>query len=287
MKRTSAHPGKKNLLPSIYDAIFCLLFLAVLSLGLPSCAPKKPGAPMKADPPWTNFIHLQNTLQTVDSFSIRTSINYSSAKHKHRVIMRIFGKMGYPIRMDIQAGIGRTISIWREDEGLWQAYFPEEKRMYNAIDGQVGVRSLGFPSPFDLKELAHVLQGHILPVLPAGPVREEIRGANARISFARSSRINSLVVDRQGRARELRGAGGWRVVFDYRDASPYSHKISMDMENGEKAVIRIKSVSPGTFGTDLAINPPKGTEIVNIAPPARVQTGPTKGTPPEKPGNPE
>ena len=246
-----------------HQALIVLILFLLLAL-LPSCAPQPAPVTPDISSYWTTFVRHQNAIDPLNDFSIRTSINYRSTTSKHRVIMRLFGSLDYPIRMDLEAGIGRTISMWREDADIWQAYFPEEKRMYTAGEAKNGVRSLGFPSPFDLRELALVLQGKLAPLLPEHPAREELQETGSKIFFARPDRIAWLLVDPQGRPLELQGAEGWRVDFDYRDASPYSQKISMVMDETTSAVIRIKSIGPGTFTTDLAMELPEDTEIIDI-----------------------
>jgi hypothetical protein len=173
--------------------------------------------------------------------------------------------------MDLEAGIGRTISMWREETDIWQAYFPGEKKMYTSSDARFGVQSLGFPCPFDLRELSLVLQGKLAAILPDKPVREKLQDTESRIFFAQPARIESIRVDHLGRVLELVGSRGWRVVFDYQDASLYSRKISIFMDDTTSAVIRVKSIGPGNFSTDLAIELPDGTQTINIdtIPPVR------------------
>jgi len=234
----------------------------------------------KTSSSWTVFTRQQTTIKPLNNFSIKTSINYSSREHKHRMIMRLFGRLDYPIRMDLEAGIGRTISLWREEIDIWQAYFPEEKKMYTSSDAKFGVQSLGFPCPFDLRELSLILQGKLVTILPAQPVRHILQDTGSRIFFAQPARMESIRVDPLGRVLELVGSKGWRVVFDYRDASLYSHKISMFMDDTTSAVIRVKSIGPGTFTTDLAIELPDGTETINIVTIPPVLTNETNAPPP-------
>jgi hypothetical protein len=255
-----------------------LLFLFLFLVSLTACAPRlQTGAPEIASY-WTVFKRQQKTLKPLDNFSIKTSINYSSKEHKHRMIMRLFGRLDYPIRMDLEAGIGRTISMWREETDIWQAYFPGEKKMYTASDARFGVQSLGFPCPFSLRELSLVLQGKLVTILPDQPAREQLQDTGSRIFFAQPTRIESIHVDQLGRVLELIGSKGWKVVFDYQDASLYSYKISMIMDDTTRAIIRVKSTGPGHFTTDLAIELPDGTETINIDTFSPVRTNETNAT---------
>ena len=246
----------------IYGTV-CLLCCVILSL-LAGCAPQKPVQRPHQDTLWTLFLQKQTALPKIRGFAIRASINYTSARQRHRVIMRLYGDLDYPIRMDLEAGIGRTISVWREDASSWQAYLPEENRLYLARDGKTGARSLGFPSPFDLKELAQVLQGNIASVLPPDPVAGTPKNGEHYLFFPARSRISKVLLDTQARVIEIYGKKGWTVSFDYQESSPYSKKIIMTMEDDTRATLRIKSITSSTFATDLAISLEDNTEIIRL-----------------------
>lgn len=240
-----------------------------------ACAPRPPQITPAGSSPWERFNQQQAAITPLEHFSIRTSINYSSPRSKHRVIMRLFGNLHYPIRMDLEAGIGRTISIWREDGALWQAYFPREQRMYTASNAHTGLERLGFPSPFGLKELAMILQGKIAPLLPHQPIQEEGQPTGNLVVFPDTSRITSLLLDDRGRALELRGAKGWRVAFDYREASPYAYTMRMVMNATTRATLWIKAVEPGSLTTDMTMHLPHDTETVSLDTPQGLPPEPT------------
>lgn len=244
-------------------AVLCAVVCVVVCL-FAGCAPQKSPRQLQQDTLWALFLQQQADLPMTREFAIRASINYSSSRQKHRVIMRLYGNLTYPIRMDLEAGIGRTISIWREDASSWQAYLPEENRLYLARDGKTGARSIGFPTPFDLKELAQVLQGNILSVLPPNPVSAMSQDGGQYLFFPASNRIAKILLDAQARVVEIYGKNGWTVHFDYQESSPYSQKVIITMENDTQATLRIKSVASRTFDTDLAISLEEHTEIIHL-----------------------
>ena len=239
----------------------CILMAGCL---LSACAPKRPLPRPAGTDLWQKFQRHQASLTPLHSFSIRASINYTSTTQKHRVIMRLYGTLEYPIRMDLQAGIGRTISIWREDASRWQGYFPEENRIYLARDGKTGARCLGFPTPFDLRELALILQGDITSVLTPDLIPERVDGQGRYFHFSPDSRISGILLDENGRTRELYGKKGWRVGFDYEGSSAYSQKINIVMDNATQAVVRIKAIREQTFATDLSISLAEQTQTIRL-----------------------
>ncbi len=254
----------KPFISGVYPCCLAWGFLVTVCLAtLTACAPKPHPTPPGISP-WATFVRHQKALEPLQHFVLKTSINYTSAQHTHRVIMRLFGNLDYPIRMDLTAGMGQTLSMWREDTSLWQAYFPQEKRLYTAQDPRHGVQVLGFPSPFDLRELALVLQGNLMPLLPDQPVHTLCEEAETTIFFDQSGRVAWLRLDSLGRALELQGTQGWRVVFDHQETSPYSHKISMIMDATTRAIIRVKSLAPAVSALDLALGLPDDTETINL-----------------------
>ena len=260
MRTTCRVPGR-SLFPRKVQQLVAVVLLVGCVL---ACAPRPSRIIPEGSSPWARFIRQQEAITPLEDFSIRASINYSSPRSKHRVIMRLFGSLHYPLRMDLEAGIGRTISMWREEASLWQAYFPQERRMYTASNAHKGLQRLGFPSPFDLRELAMILQGKLAPLLPDQPVREEEQPAGSQVIFDRTSRIASLLLDATGRVQELRGTTGWQVAFDYPETSPYASSIRMVMNATTRATLRVKSVEPGSLTTDLTMHLPEDTETISL-----------------------
>ncbi len=253
---------RRSSVPGLRPAACIALML--LFLTLTSCAPKSVVSIPKPSSCWAAFLDHQKSLALLTHFSIRTSINYTSGKHTHRVIMRLFGSLEYPVRMNLEAGMGQTLSTWYEGTDLWQAYFPREQRLYTAKNARKGIEALGFPSPFELKELALILQGSIASLLPEQPAREEVFAGGSKIFFARPCRVAWMLMDASGRVLELRGASDWHVVFDGSEASPYSRTIVMTMDETTRAVIRIKSVKPAQFSSELFLEYPQDTEVIDL-----------------------
>ena len=221
-----------------------LLFL-ILFLG---CAPKKPAPEQSPSALWSRF--WRNQAQNILSFKIKTSINYSSARHKNRILATIWGNLNYPIRMNIKAGIGQTISLWLEDMHLWQAYFPAQRTLYFHPDGQKGATALGYPTPFNLKELAMILLGHYRSIVPDQFDKVELKNGLWIFSWADTgdcpyrSKVKKLALNELARPVFLTGDRWQAKLNQYvqEQNNVYAQKIILLLPRSEQAIIRIKSL---------------------------------------------
>ena len=239
-----------------------LLFL-ILFLG---CAPKKPAPEQSPSALWSRF--WKNQAQNILSFKIKTSINYSSARHKNRILATIWGNLNYPIRMNIKAGIGQTISLWLEDMHLWQAYFPAQKTLYFHPDGQKGATALGYPTPFNLKELAMILLGHYRSIVPDQFDKVELKNGLWIFSFDLRCKVKKIVLNEQARPVFISG-DKWQAKFSQYVQSSiyYAKKIILHLPGSEQAIIRVKSLqinkTPWKM-QQLALNLPEDTIYIRM-----------------------
>ncbi len=109
--------------------------LAAMVLLAASCArhvSRTPGAP--AGILWQSFQEArQRATLTGPGLSARASLQYDGPGRKSRVVLKLWGDLGYPLRLDMEAGIGASIAMLREDAQGWTAYFPQSgEAMVNA-----------------------------------------------------------------------------------------------------------------------------------------------------------
>ncbi|WP_457571894.1 hypothetical protein [Desulfovulcanus sp.] len=243
--------------------VIIFLFL-ILFLG---CTPKKPAPEQSPSALWSRF--WRNQTQNILSFKIKTSINYSSARHKNRILATMWGNLNYPIRMNIEAGIGQTISLWREDMHLWQAYFPTQKTLYIHPDGQKGATALGYPTPFNLKELAMILLGHYRSIVPDQFDKVELKNGLWVFSFDSRSKVKKLALSELARPVFLTGDKWQAKLNQYiqEQNNVYAQKIILLLPRSEQAVIRIKSVQIKKIlweDQQLALNLPEDTIYIRM-----------------------
>ena len=231
----------------------CIISLgAVLSLiiGLQACAPltgpREPLSPPQPAQVWKSF---QNDFASRGDlpFWLKASLNYSGPEDSRRSIFEFWGNTGLPLRLDLKAGMGITVSLWRIDAQGWLAYYPDQETAYTHPDSGLALKRLGFPSPFSLQDLARILTGQTAACLPpsfqeAGPKT----GGQTEFRFGPSSRVQSLVLDAQGNVLSMAGSRpfSWSLrITDYDAHSRHPIARTYRLETPRhKAVVRLKDI---------------------------------------------
>ena len=230
-----------------------ILFLwALLSLivGLQACAPltapREEISFSQANRVWKRFQQDFASREDVP-FWIKASLNYSGPEESRRSILELWGNTSLPLRLDLKAGLGITVSLWRIDTQGLLAYYPDQETAYTHQDSGFALKRLGFPSPFSLQELAYLLTGQSAACLPPS-FEQTIPQSNEHIEyrFTGSSRVQSLVLDQRGQLISMAGSQPfpWTIkISDYQEDSQILVARTYRLETAQhKAVVRIKDI---------------------------------------------
>ncbi|WP_291321879.1 hypothetical protein [Desulfonatronospira sp.] len=218
--------------------IFCCVLLLAAA-----CAPKRPPVERPPGVVWEDFWSRTPSYQEDQPFFIRGSVNYSTSREQRRVQAVIWGFAGYPVRMDLSAGFGQTVSMWLEDKFRWEAYNPGENTRYVHHDGSRGATLLGFPTPMDLRQTSLVLLGDFQHLIPGRYNRVESRDNMWKYYFDNSN-VTSVLLDQQGNLQWVAG-DGWQVEFkgyEQENGLFYFSRLDMQLSGDREAVIRIQAV---------------------------------------------
>lgn len=219
-------------------AMFCLL----LTLA-PGCAPKKPPADRPPQVVWNEFLSGMTEFFPERSFLISASVTYITPGQRNRVQSSLWGRIGYPVRMDLSAGFGQTIAMWHEDEQIWEAYFPRDNIKYVHHDGSMGASMLGYPTPLDLMQTTKVLLGDFRGLIPDS--FHEVKDYNGMWKYYfKDQDVQSVVLTRDGSVSSIAGQG-WKVELSSRKDEELFHyysRIDMRLSENESALIRIRSI---------------------------------------------
>jgi outer membrane biogenesis lipoprotein LolB len=223
----------------------------IAALFLAGCTVRPPAVPVQADLPWTAFSRRMDSLPPMPGFSARMSVTTITDDGGHRLTADFWGTPAHPLRLDLQAGIGKTVSMLREDNLALKAYLPGENRVYHHPDPRTGTRLLGLKTPFSLAELADILRGNWSVVVPHDFRRVEATPNQSwRYLFGPEARIASAVIDAGGRVLEVRTRTGWTLTLDRFPEPPavypVAEKLTLTETDGDRIIIRIKSYTPRT-----------------------------------------
>ena len=225
-----------------------LAFVAFILVLLAGCMVRPPQVPIPADRPWRAFTAQMMAVEEIPGFSARMSITTISGDGGHRMTAEFWGTPTLPLRLDLQAGIGRTVSMIREDGLNLQAYVPDSNRVYHHPDSKTGITLLGLDTPFSLAELAGIIAGDWARIIPADFSRAlSAEAGTRRYEFDTDPRIAAVVLDDTGRVLQVAGRKGWTLLLeqfpDPPARRPVAGRLTVTGGNGDRLVIRIKSFS--------------------------------------------
>ncbi len=263
---------------SLSPLLVCLLLGMALSALLCSCAPTSAPGPESPeveklphpDDIWKSFRSSEPDARAV-SFSLSAAMHYSSPKDKGRVVILFWGNLDYPLRLDLQTGLGQTLSYWREDAGGFTAYLPDKKSAYLHKNGRLGMAAFGIKLPFTLRQMALLLNGAWGELAPehyttVRPVKDK----GYLFEFEAFDESYTLLIDLAGRPIEMRTSGvlPWKISFsgslDLPGLEKLPKKISMTQTADQKAVLVLKKLeqSPNAYPKDkLELELPPDTDI--------------------------
>lgn len=219
-----------------------IILIVLLTLSM-ACAPKTVTLERPAHFVWKDMHNRIQTLPEDQPFLINASITYISPQDRNRLQAAVWGRLDYPVRMDLSAGFGQTVTMWYEDPFEWQAYFPGENTKYHHYDGRIGASYIGYASPFNLRTTARILLGDLRGLIPSEYYGFSRCNGCWEYSF-QDSWIQSLTVSMNGELLSMSGHD-WKVEFSgytIVDQAAYYSRLEMHLPGDEKIIIRIRSV---------------------------------------------
>jgi len=205
-------------------------------------------------------------------FSVRASAMYENPEQSSRVVLRMWGRTDFPIRLDVQAGIGAMLAHWREDEHGWGGYAPGREQAFVARDVRAGAEMMGMLMPLRLDSLARMLAGCWQDIVPPDYDRAVLAGDEPEYVFqqGQSRFVLRLAMDGRPIVFSRIAPQGWSVRIDQWMDSPGSSPRRLTLRQGDQsAVLRLRSVDffvdPWT-PSELALDLPAGTTFFSPAP---------------------
>lgn len=234
------------------NLIIRILSFFALALLVWGCAPKVIPVERPASIVWEQFQADIKGLDPGQEFILSASVAYITPTGRNRVQSSIWGTTGYPIRMDISAGFGQTIAMWHEDHELWEAYFPRENTKYIHRDGSIGASMLGYPTPLNLRQTVQVLLGSFEGLVPDNFQKYEPVDGMWQFYF-NDHEVKSMVIAQDGSVNSISGHG-WNIEFNGLNVDgehSYYSRIEMNLSQGERALIRVRSVRTDALNLDV------------------------------------
>ena len=221
-------------------ALLLAVFLAA------ACTPKAKLDAPAAQAQWSSFLAAGGA--PAKAFTLSASLNLNSPQKSTRVLLKFWGNLDRPLRLDITASMGGTFAMWREDSLGWVALYPMANQAFTHPDTRKGLNKLGMPFPFGMKELAGVISGNFTALLPATYQNVKTTDKGMVYTLATPCPVASVILDFEGNPIHLTGRGvePWNVdLADYSQvdgARSLAHKITLTTPGGVTALFRVKKL---------------------------------------------
>jgi len=262
-------------IPSPAAPVLKALALTVMVLLAAACARLSP--PVEDTPArvlWQSFQDARrHAADAGPALSARASLQYNGPKRKSRVLLKLWGDLGYPLRLDMEAGIGASIAFLREDDAGWIAYFPRSGEAVVSPDPRRGLWSLGVDAPLSLADLAGLVAGTYQGLAPDRYDSAEPTGDGGwTYAFQESGPVSRMTLDALARPVSMAGRwadGPWEMTLTaYDDGDTpgrMARKMTLERPPDTRVIIRIKeheqrlaSWPPEAMTLEL----PSGTRII-------------------------
>jgi outer membrane biogenesis lipoprotein LolB len=248
--------------------------LLIVCALLGACGPKPPPAgydePDRVSVVWSLFQASFVQDCHPEDFSLRASVNFSAPDRHSRFIVSMWGRTDFPIRLDVQAGVGAMLAHWREDREAWLGYLPASREAYVADTAQEGAWTTGLFMPVRLDALAQLLLGCWQTLIPLEYEAVRLAGDTLEFHVTGHSTPLTLVLAFDGRPVSVRGPehGGWTVSVDQWESDPPSRPRRISLIQGDQsAMIRVQrletSVDPWR-DEDLRLDVPPGSTVWTV-----------------------
>jgi hypothetical protein len=289
--------------PKFICVLFALLVLLKACAGVQTPPPAVPAEEQGASGDrgaaiWQRFRERAEKAEALSGpFRLRAGLRYTDAAggtQRASALLWGNGKSGdpFPLRLDLQAGMGVTAAKIREDAQSTLVYVPRENaallyhgpqraRQYAQTGGETDSRqpssgdtpeeSLGVPLPLSPAELALLLTGCggtlFLPPGGSGAVPESRPVPGGRRYALRNAALpGELELSAEGAPLRWRGNNGWAIeIEEAADDNPLRpDRLRIAHAGGRSVLIEVREterVSPHYSGEQLSLALPPGTAL--------------------------
>lgn len=217
------------------------LLLLGLCLLCFACA-KRPQAPMAPDMQHELWQDMQALSGIQGPYRDQLSMRFGKEGETRRVTAIIWGNNDKELRLDVMAGVGSVIAKIRQDGDHFLIYTPREDKAYFHEGASRPLLRAGVPVPFDLGQLAALLNGHYEQLFGA-KYESAAAGSKGGIDYAIGGKLaGTLTLGEKGLPLAWRQKkGGWTLNLGYDETSPLlPRSLKLTNDKGQRAIILVK-----------------------------------------------
>lgn len=272
-----------------------VLALVVTIAALAGCGVTGKGTVKTLDPAmtetasdsWEAFLKASRNAEALSGpFRLSANLHYAGDEGTQRVSAYFWGNGGesnaYPLRLDIQSGMGTVMAAAREDASYFMAYIPSDNAAYLSPSGTGSLEAFGVPVPFSLADLALLFNGRYERFFLEGEdhthaVPAAYQDKDGRIIFEldekNGARFAGLLImgsDGLPLSWTERGENGWTLLIDYPSDSTRTtpRRVRFQHKGGKQATVVVRGLSRTEpfRPQQLELTFPQGTEIRILQP---------------------
>lgn len=241
------------------------ILVVFLALFLCACAGKKPPIQESAmDEPW---MLMQTASEEAGNrpYRLQVSLRFGEEGNTRRVTALIWGNNEENLRLDIMAGVGAIIAKISQNGNKFLLI--ADDKAYEHEGANKPLLRIGMPLPFDLNQLAALLNGRYADFFGKEYVSAEMRNGNPVYELSGPA-AGELELNAEGLPLTWKqGGAGWRLEFAYgENFLPRTLKLANGQ--GKKAIllVRQRHFPAEPFPPEqMELELPEGVEVMPLS----------------------
>lgn len=197
------------------------------------------------------------------------SLRFGKEGDTRRVTAILWGNNEEALRLDVMAGVGAVIAKILENGSHFLVCAPRENKAYFHEGDARPLLKVGVPLPFDLSQLAGLLNGRYAAVFGKDYASAAMGSKGAEYELA-GKLAGELLLDENGLPLRWRQkTGGWSLAISYEeDESGLPRRLELNNVNGQRAILLVKErEKPAQAFTaeQMRLEPPPGARLLPLS----------------------
>ncbi|MBE6441985.1 MAG: hypothetical protein E7022_06585 [Desulfovibrio desulfuricans] len=177
-------------------------------------------------------------------YRLQMSLRFGTEGDTRRVTAVFWGNSSRELRLDVMAGVGAVVAKILEDGQHFLVYSPGDNKAYFHQGANKPLLQVGVPVPFNLEQLADLLNGRYAEALGGRHVAAALNADGTARYDMEGRPGGSVTLNGQGLPvawREHANGKGWTMEILYTDdGAPLPRRLNLTHSNGKRAVVLVK-----------------------------------------------
>lgn len=198
-------------------------------------------------------------------YRIQLSLRFGEEGDTRRITAILWGQDNI-VRLDAMAGVGAIIAKIRDENDRFLLFIPQEHKAYEHSGNNKPLLRIGTPLPFNLIQLAALLNGNYEEVFGRDAIFQGMSDQN--FEFKLNSNPGGILVINGNGAPVKWQNNEWRLSVILEDDNYLPHSVRLVNKNGRMAVLLVKErevITQGFTNDQMDLALPAGVEILPLS----------------------